>query len=325
MELDTLDKKIIYLLDQDGRAGYKELAKATRSSPEVMRYRVRRLLENNIIKNFMTLVNFSEFGYVGHGVFCRFSTEEGREELIQYLKEHPRIYWIAEFGGRYDLAFAVMAKDSLEFYEKLQKIKERASDKLLDWDIAIRIQLNQFPRTYLLDTQEKRKKQAPYFGKEIHHYSLDYTDIAILKEISQNARIETIELSNKINVPPSTVAFRIKKLKQNNVIQGFSPQTVCQNFGYQSFQLFISVDKLDLEKRKRLFNYCLSNPNIVFLIETLGKWNFEIIYETKDQKVFQKEMIHLRQELSWITNVEMGVIFDHYVKYNHFPLEKKEM
>lgn len=316
MKLDKLDKKILYMLDGDGRTPYKKIAKELRSSPEVIRYRLKRLENLKIIKRFMLLINFSELGYVGHGVFCRFKSEKNKEKYLNYLRSHKSIYWIAEFGGKYDLAFAIMAKNSLEFYKILNNIKDKTSEFIEEFDVAIRIQLIQFPRSHLIE--EKRKPEPYfYFGKEINHQKIDKMDLSILKELSQNSREEIVEISNKLKIPASTIAFRIKKLKEKKIIHGFSPQISCQNFGYQSFQLFIDVNNLDSKKRERIFKYCKNNPNIIFLIETLGKWNYEIIYEVKDQKEFQKQMTHIRENLGWIKSMETGIIFDHYVKYDH--------
>ncbi len=322
MELDNLDKKVLYLLDTDGRMSLKAIAKKSHTSSEVVRYRIARLLKEGIIKKFITLVNFSELGYVGHGVFCSFRGEKGREAGLKLLAEHDRVYWLAEFGGGYDLAFAIMAKDTYEFYTTLNRLKEQLAGLLGAWDVAIRILLIQFPRTYLLKDEEKRGEKLPYFGKALGHRKIDGADFKILKRLSQDARLEINALASASGLPPSTVAFRLKRLEQEQVIQGYAPQIACQNYGCQSYQLFLTVDNLDEQKRSEILRYCSANPNIVFLIETLGKWNFELIYEVNSQRELQKQMASLRQRLPWLTQIETGIIFDHYLKYDQFPLGK---
>ena len=172
MELDSLDRSILYSLDLDGRSSYKTLAKELHTSAEVIRYRVSRLIENRVIKRFMTLVNFSEFGHLGHGVFCKFKSEKDKSKVLDFLSSYDSIYWISEFGGTYDLAFAISAQDSIDFYKKFNEIKEKTTGTLADFDVAIRIQLIQFPRTYLLDNPPKRKNIVPYFGRELNHQKL---------------------------------------------------------------------------------------------------------------------------------------------------------
>lgn len=322
MELDNLDKKILYLLDTDGRISLKTIAKKSHTSAEVVRYRIARLQKEGVIKKFILLVNFSELGYIGHGVFCSFRSDKEREKGVKLLAEHDRIYWLAEFGGSYDLVFAIMTKDTYEFYDILNSLKEKLGILLDTWEVAIRIRLIQFPRTYLLQDEEKRSERLPYFGKALGHQQIDDVDFKILKLISQDARLDVKALAVSSGLPPSTAAFRLKKLEKNQVIQGYAPQIVCQNYGYQSYQLFLRVENMDEQKRASIFQYCASNPNVVFLVETLGKWNFEIIYEVGNQRELQKQMTHLRQKFSWLAQMETGIIFDHYLKYDQFPLNK---
>ena len=78
---------------------------------------------------------------------------------------------------------------------------------------------------------------------------------------------------------------------------------------------------MTLTQKKKLFTYCSNHKNIVFFIETVGKWNYEIIYEIKDQKQLQDLIIDLRTKFTdVIVDVESSILFDHYVKYNQYPL-----
>lgn len=180
----------------------------------------------------------------------------------------------------------------------------------------------QLPRSYLVSGERDEKAVAPYFGKALGREKLDETDFSILKTISQDARMDTVAIAKKVKMPASTVAFRLKKLQGRKIIQGFSPQVSCQKYGFQSYQLFLEVEDLNEEKRQKILNYAQSCPNVVFVLETLGEWNFEMIFEVKDQKEFQSKIATLRAALPWAGKMESGIIFDHYVKYDQFPLER---
>jgi DNA-binding Lrp family transcriptional regulator len=321
MELDALDRKILLCLEQNGRQPAKAIARKVRSSGDVVDYRMRRMEKEGVIARHMALVNFSELGYVGYGVFCCF-VGENRNDAIEHLKAHERVYWLSEFGGRFDLAFAVMARNDFEFYSIFGKMKEKLHGALGGWKVAIRMQLLQLPRAYLAQDERDEKENVPYFGKTLGNERLDDADFSILKAISQEARMDTMAISKKVKIPASTVAFRLKKLQERKIIQGYSPQISCQKYGFQSFQLFLEVENLDEAKRHKILSYAQGNPNVVFAIETLGEWNFELIYEVKDQKEFQAKVAALRVALPWVGKTESGIIFDHYVKYDQFPLER---
>lgn len=320
-KLDVKDRKILYEIDLDARSGTSTLGKRVGLSQEGTFYRLKRLERKGIISGYMTFLNFGKIGYTGFAVYARFQnvTKEQKRNIIEELKKHDHVYWIAEFGGKFDLTFAIMAKNVVHFNEIFTEISTKYNNVLKDFTIAIRIELVQFPRDYLIERKSFAKK-APRFGKYIESEKLDKLDKSILREITNNARLSSLEISKKIKKPVSTVSSRLKKLKGKEIIQGFGAQINCQQFGYQSYQLFLNTRNLTEERKKELFSYCQAHPNIIFCIETVGKWNFEIIYEIEDQKKLQDLIIDMRTKFSDIIfDVESIVLFNHYVKYNQYP------
>jgi Lrp/AsnC family transcriptional regulator, leucine-responsive regulatory protein len=322
VKLDKKDKKLLYEIDLNARLGTSVLGKKIGLSQEGTFYRLQRLERQNIISGYMTLLNFGKIGYTGYGVYARFQnvTKEQKKNIIEELKKHNHIYWIAEFGGKFDLAFAIMAKNIIHFNELFSELSTKYNHVLKDFTVAIRVELIQFPRDYLIHVKMLSKK-TPRFGKYIESVQLDDVDKSILREITHSARISVLELAKRISKPSSTVRTRLKQLEKNGIIQGYSSQIHCQEFGYQSYQLFVNTKNLTKEKKEKLFSYCRTHPNIIFCIETVGKWNFEIIYEIESQKDLQDLIIDIRTKFSdVIADVESIVLFNHYVKYNQYPL-----
>ena len=322
-DLDLKDKKLLYEIDLNARLGTTILAKKIGLSQEGVFYRLQRLEKKNIISGYMTLLNFGKLGYTGHAVYARFQNvnKEKKEQIFNELKQHDHIYWIAEFGGKYDIAFALMAKNIIHFNEMYIDLATRYKDVLKDFTPAIRVELIQFPRNYLLGKKDITKK-TPRFGGYIEEEEIDNLDKNILRKLSKDARISALKLSQQIKEPVSTVSARIKQLEKKEIIQGYSAQIRCQEFEYQSYQLFLTTHNLTKEKKQKLLHYCQAHPHIIFYIETVGKWNFEIIYEVENQKQFQEFIIELRTIFSdVILDMESIVLFDHFVKYNQYPLK----
>jgi DNA-binding Lrp family transcriptional regulator len=319
-KLDVKDKKLLCEIDLNARLGTSAIGKKIGLSQEGTYYRLKKLEDKGVISGYITLVNFGKIGYTGYGVYARFQnvTKKQKQKIIEELKQLDHIYWIAEFGGKYDIAFALMAKNIVHFNEIFSELSTKYNEFLKDFTSAIRVELVQFPRKYLLCNKPISK--TPGFGKYIESVELDSLDQLILHELADDSRVPVLELAKRIKKPGSTVSSRLKELEKRDIIQGYSAKIHCQEFGYQSYQLFVSTNNLTKKKKRRLLNYCQTHPNIIFYIETVGKWNFEIIYEIENQTLLQDLIIDIRTNFSdIIVDVESIVLFNHYVKYNQYP------
>lgn len=324
--IDVKDRKLLYELDVHARLGTSELGKRIGLSQEGVHYRLRRLEERKIIGGYIALINFGKLGYTGYGVYARFHNvnKQERATIIRALHQHKHIYWIGEYGGRFDIAFALMAKNIIHFNEMFTELSTKYHHVLKDFTVAIRVELIQFPRDYLLGQRPVLRKisRTPRFGGYVEPERLDRLDTMILKTLATQARLPLIELARHIHVPAATVTRRLKHLVERGVVQGYSAMIRCQELGYHSFQLFLSTHNLTKEKKHKLFAYCQSHPHIIFWIETVGKWNLEIIYEVETYELFQEMLIEYRSLFAdIILDVETIIVFNHYTKYNQYPLQ----
>lgn len=63
--------------------------------------------------------------------------------------------------------------------------------------------------------------------------SLDGTDLKIIEQLMEDARTSLRSIAEKIDVSPSTASNRFRELRNNNVIQGFSPVIDYRKLGFQ--------------------------------------------------------------------------------------------
>ena len=60
-KLDLLDRKILYELDRNSRRSASEIAKKVRVHRNVVNFRINRLIEKGIIREFVTIINNNGF------------------------------------------------------------------------------------------------------------------------------------------------------------------------------------------------------------------------------------------------------------------------
>jgi len=61
---------------------------------------------------------------------------------------------------------------------------------------------------------------------------LDSTDLAILRELQQNARITTAELGRRVALSAPAAAERVRRLEESGVIEGYSARVNVRRLGY---------------------------------------------------------------------------------------------
>ncbi|AFH50403.1 Transcriptional regulator [Ignavibacterium album JCM 16511] len=120
MKIDSIDKQILTILQQDAQITNVELAKRVGISPPSMLERVKRLEKNGIIKRYVAIVDPMK---ISKGVFAmvsvsllahQLSSVDRFTKIIKKLDEVLECYHVA---GEEDFILKV-AVSSIEEYEK---------------------------------------------------------------------------------------------------------------------------------------------------------------------------------------------------------------
>ncbi len=119
--IDELDKKIILELQEDGRASFKEIARKLRVSEGTARNRVRRLMEEDILKVQARVNPFALPHKISALVGVNLK-ERHPEKKMEEIKRIPHVTSVWNATGRYDLFFEVMVDSLKELNEVLLKI-----------------------------------------------------------------------------------------------------------------------------------------------------------------------------------------------------------
>ncbi len=326
MNLDKKDRKILSALEMGARLTYQQIGREAALSKESVLYRIRRLEKREIIQRYTTLINFGKLGYTGFAVYSRLENVDNllKKEVIDYIAQLPQTYWITPIGGKFDIVFGLLCKNVFEFNKIYHTIMNRFGKHLFDPTIAIRTELHQTRREYLSKSLSPHF-QPPYFGNNLDVETLDELDKRILSELSMNARINVIKLSEILKTPASTLSARMRRMEDKGIIQRYWTYIKSQNFGMQSYRLLLQVHYSSEAIRHKIFEYAHANPHAVLAIETVGPWNFEMTFEVENQEQLQKEISNLRDRFKEvIRNVEFLIMFEDNLIYDPYPFLKSE-
>ncbi len=122
--IDDLDSKIITLLEKNGRIPNTDLAKKLRTSETTVRKRIKRLIDEDLIK-VVAVRNRAKLGYDTNGNI-RIETDTRKTKAVaRKLSRFEEIWYIAQLAGdaEFDIEFSVRSRyDLLLLLDEINQI-----------------------------------------------------------------------------------------------------------------------------------------------------------------------------------------------------------
>ncbi len=124
MKLDKKDLKLIYELDRNARIPYSQLAKKVGLSQESVRYRVNKLIKEEVIKKFFTVIDISKIGFTFYKILLKLHNvdETKVSNMINWLSQKKEIVWLTTLDGNYDIGCVIKSRNIFEFNKTLEEI-----------------------------------------------------------------------------------------------------------------------------------------------------------------------------------------------------------
>jgi DNA-binding Lrp family transcriptional regulator len=320
MTLDKIDHKILWNLDYNARMPLSDLAKTVGLSKQGINYRLHRLIEDKVILGTMSVIDSHHLGYLTHRVYFRYKNvnEKKEKEIIDYFIKRNDTLWVVSLSGAWDLEVVFLAKNIIEFNNHFKSVREIHGAFFVKYQMSMSICNYHFHRDYLLN--KKRELFNPlYYGFEPKEEKLDKLDIALLTELSHDCRRTASELGKKLFVSYHTVQERIKNLEEKKIIQAHRIFMDLSKIGRKFYKAQISLNAVDRATEKKLYSFCSQFNAVVYLVEVVGDWQFEIETEVEDQEEFNEIMRKVR-------NAFPDLILDYNIlqatkehKINYFP------
>lgn len=126
-EIDETDHRILQLMDRDGWASKRTIAKTLGMNLSTLAYRIKALEKNRVIRGYDTVIRCSNLGRMSsymlllrvHGI-----PSELRKKLLNYAVTSPHISFLVEAIGAWDFNFGVNVFDSRDIVSVLDNLQE---------------------------------------------------------------------------------------------------------------------------------------------------------------------------------------------------------
>jgi len=321
VNLDIKDRKIIYELDVNSRQTNSAIAKKVGLSKQVVGFRIKRLVSEGIISQFYSVIDISKLGFTVHKNFIRLQNlDRGKEkEIISFLVKHPNVVWVASCDGVFDITFGTWARD-VDFLDKtLTELNRKFGEYIAERQIATIIRGEYFIRDYLVNKEKPSAYRESFFGAVPKPAKMDKTDWKILVFLGKNSRINTVNISSSINLSVDAITERIKKMEKSGIIRHYNIVPNESKYPYLHYKVLIGLRNISEEREIALKEYCRINRNIVYIVKSLGPWEFEIDLEVASADKFREIIMDIKNKFNDILKDYSTLNIYQVHKYNFCP------
>lgn len=110
---------------------------------------------------------------------------------------------------------------------------------------------------------------------------LDKKDREILFELDKNARQSSSRIAEKTGLNKNVVNYRIHKLMQSGIVEGFYTVIDSARLGFSSFRTYAKLQFVSGEKKKEIISWLVAHPRTWWVGEIEGEWDLVFLVWVK--------------------------------------------
>jgi len=249
--MDHLDLQILRILADNCRTSYRNIGLTLGLTTNTVKRRVKILIQNKIIRKFITNLNFAILGYKMNCLVIIRYHNTNIDEIAKHLYQFGNVYLaINAIGGK--SAFGIIVKPSME--EQIRFLKETSYH-----DLSGFVEKN---------TKFSVNVRDIFIGYHTLHFNLLQTDLRIIRCLLSDPRMKIMDIAKTISSSQRTVIRRIGAMTENRLLNFGLVYNPSAMKGYNYFTILAQVDNvLFQEVIKKIYSdlsrYLLRHPALI--------------------------------------------------------------
>lgn len=317
--LDIKDKKIIRELFRDARLPFSTIGKNVRLSKESVNYRVGRLMDIGLITAFNTIIDVKKLNWQMYMVYIRLRNIDLKkeDEIITRLKNHPNVAQLLKTIGNYDIVMKLFVRDHLHMDSIMKEFEEDFQLHMDEHNVDFLVEEHAVPFSFLY--QPKKKDELFILKEKTKFVELTDVDLKILRILSNNARIQISELSEKLKLSRDLIKYRLKRMEREEVILNYRPDVWPKKLGYNWYFVSLKLGKLSKDINNKFTTFLLNHPNVTYFYKTIGTSEMHIEFRIKSRIELNKVLMKIREILKTVLKRHELLMILYEYKYTYFP------
>ena len=213
-ELDDVDLQILEHYVKDHRIRARELSTVLKISRETLRSRIRKLIDQDILRGFVSIVDPRGLGF-NVTAFFFLKTNPHEPWLLEKIMALPNCDFVAGITGNFSLLCCFRIRNESVFGKVVYGI-----DSLM---------ARSGSRTYRVIRAVDIFKENGCLVETVPKRIVDKKDLDLLKRIvyqkcskKQYTPLSSLRLASEVNLKQPTVYKRLKRLEEDRILLGFS-------------------------------------------------------------------------------------------------------
>lgn len=279
-KIDVKDRKILHELDSNSRQSFRNIGRKVGLSKDIVASRVKKLKEKGIIVRFFAYYDILQLGYNFLRFYFKFQyvTPDIKKEIIDHFMNDKYVNNLFSTEGSYDLGVLMMVENISDIYPLWKKTLEKYGDYFSQQVFSVYMGELIYGHGFLLEGIEKVQRTP--LRKNPGKVKIDDLDVEILKLLSIDSRMPTLEIAQKLNSNVATINARIKRLVMEKVVLGFTVELDMDKLGYQTWKVDFYLS--EYTKLNQFVQYLEKNPLLYCVDYTIGYADLEVEINVKD-------------------------------------------
>ena len=313
--LSIKDKAILAELGLKARQNLTELARKVRLSKQVVSYRIKQLEKMNIIRGYHAIPDIYRLGKTHFRVFVKYQqlNRENEARLVKELVRCPEISWLTLLDGDFDLEFVIWSDHIMKFEKIYDEILGRFGRYFQEKYFSIATRVEYLPFRFL--NPGHGNGEGLVFGAGHDQLPLDDIDKNILHETNRNGRISLADLAKKLGISVTIAKGRLQHLIETRVIIGFGMKIDHHRLGLTYRKVLLKLNTPARDRIDRIADYLRRQDSVIFLVKTIGAYDFEFELLTESNEEFYHLIKSFRSHFAADIKFHSTVIVYDELKY----------